>query len=143
MMRHIFADSVMRRLTPRAGTHIYRQEECIDESEELVNESVSSGANKVNLPSLQAALHALTAAPIERWHRAHWPKLEARGVVADGRVQLAASPEQFLVAVAGGDGGHHATYCCTFGRTWSVSRAFVLDADQAAGEACALPGAGG
>ena len=31
-------------------------------------------------------------------------------------------PEQFLIAVAGGESGHHALYFCTFGLTWSVSR---------------------
>ena len=39
------------------------------------------------------------------------------------RCRSRARPEQFLIAVAGGESGHHALYFCTFGLTWSVSRA--------------------
>ena len=60
---------------------------------------------------------------IERWHRKHWPKLEKLGYVDGNVVPLAADPEQFLIAVAGGESGHHALYFCTFGLTWSVSDA--------------------
>jgi len=93
----------------------------------------------IDVPALQAMLLEWTRAPIERWHRNVWPTLEARGRIVDGRVALAASPEQFLIAVAGGDSGHHALYFCSFGYTWAVSRAFRLDEAYAAGEACALP----
>ena len=53
---------------------------------------------------------------------------------------LARHPEQFLIAVAGGESGHHALYFCTFGLTWSVSKRFTLDAEWSGGEACDLPG---
>jgi hypothetical protein len=93
----------------------------------------------IDVPALQRMLCEWTRAPIERWHRAYWPKLESRGYVESGTVPLAARPEQFLIAVAGGEGGHHAVYFCTFGLTWSVSRAFRPDATYEGGEACDLP----
>jgi hypothetical protein len=93
----------------------------------------------IDVPTLQRMLLEWTRTPIERWHRAHWPKLERLGYVEDGRVPLAARPEQFLVAVAGGESGHHALYFCTFGLTWSVSRRFVLDPSREGGEWCPLP----
>jgi hypothetical protein len=93
----------------------------------------------IDVPTLQRMLLEWTRTPIERWHRAHWPKLERLGYVEDGVVPLAARPEQFLIAVAGGESGHHALYFCTFGLTWAVSRRFVLDAPAAGGEACELP----
>ena len=43
------------------------------------------------------------------------------------RVPLCAAPEQFLIAVAGGESGHHALNFCTFGLTWSVSVPFTLE----------------
>ena len=52
---------------------------------------------------------------------------------------LAARPEQFLIAVAGGESGHHALYFCTFGLTWSVTKRFTLDATWTGGESCPLP----
>jgi hypothetical protein len=57
-------------------------------------------------------------------------------------VPLARDPGQFLIAVAGGESGHHALYFCTFGLTWSVSKRFALDEAYAGGESCELPGAG-
>ena len=95
----------------------------------------------LDVPAVQRMLLEWTRAPVERWHRSVWPKLEARGRIDDGRVSLAASPEQFLLAVAGGEGGHHAVYFCTFGLTWSVSRAFRPGETAATGEACELPAA--
>jgi hypothetical protein len=45
-----------------------------------------------------------------------------------------------LIAVAGGESGHHAVYFCTFGLTWTVSRSFELIAsDTGDGEFCELP----
>jgi hypothetical protein len=94
-----------------------------------------------SVADVQRMLFEWTRTPIERWPRSYWPKLEARGYVeSDGTVPLAARPDQFLIAVAGGESGHHALYFCTFGLTWTVSRAFALDfvpADE--GESCALP----
>jgi hypothetical protein len=94
----------------------------------------------IDVPRLQQMLLEWTRAPIERWHRAHWPKLEARGYVEGNVGPLARHPEQFLIAVAGGESGHHALYFCTFGLTWSVSKRFTLDAEWSGGEACDLPG---
>ena len=96
----------------------------------------------IDVPRLQQMLLEWTRAPIERWHRAHWPKLEQRGYVEGNVVPLARHPEQFLIAVAGGESGHHALYFCTFGLTWSVSKPFALDAGYTGGEACELPGTG-
>jgi hypothetical protein len=62
----------------------------------------------IDVPALQRMLLEWTRTPIERWHRAHWPKLERLGYVDGNVVPLAARPEQFLIAVAGGDSGHHA-----------------------------------
>lgn len=94
----------------------------------------------LTVPDVQRLLLEQTRTPIERWPRGYWPKLEARGYVENGKVPLAASPEQFLIAVAGGEGGHHALYFCTFGLTWTVSRPFRLDEAQDEGEVCELPG---
>lgn len=94
----------------------------------------------LSVEDVQRRLHELTRTPIERWHRQHWPKLEARGYVEDGRVPLCASPEQFLIAVAGGESGHHAMNFCTFGLTWSVSQKFSLQPEtMGEGESCPLP----
>ena len=95
----------------------------------------------LSIPDVQRLLWEQTCTPIERWHRNHWPKLEARGYVEDGKVPLCAKPEQFLIAVAGGESGHHALNFCTFGLTWSVSVPFALTPDASAGESCPLPGA--
>jgi hypothetical protein len=92
---------------------------------------------------MQRMLLEWTRTPIERWHRAHWPKLEKLGYVEGNVVPLAARPEQFLIAVAGGESGHHALYLCTFGLTWSVTRPFTLAAGWTGGEACELPVRGG
>jgi hypothetical protein len=95
----------------------------------------------LSIADTQRLLHELTQTPIERWHRKHWPKLEQRGYVENGKVPLCATPEQFLIAVAGGESGHHAVNFCTFGLTWSVSQAFALaPATVSAGETCPLPG---
>ncbi len=94
----------------------------------------------LSIPDVQRLLHAHTRTPIERWHRNHWPKLEARGYVENGTVPLCASPDQFLIAVAGGESGHHALNFCTFGLTWSVSERFTLTpAEVSEGESCPLP----
>jgi hypothetical protein len=93
----------------------------------------------IGIADLQQMLLAGTRAPIERWHRSHWPKLEKLGYVDGNVVPLARDPEQFLIAVAGGESGHHALYFCTFGLTWSVSKPFVVDAVYAGGESCDLP----
>ncbi len=93
----------------------------------------------ITVPQLQQMLLEGTRTPITRWHRSHWPKLERLGYVCGDAVPLAARPEQFLIAVAGGESGHHALYFCTFGLTWAVSRAFVLDEAHGAAEACELP----
>jgi hypothetical protein len=94
----------------------------------------------LSIADVQRMLHEYTQTPIERWHRNHWPKLEARGYVENGRVPLCARPEQFLLAVAGGESGHHALNFCTFGLTWSVSVAFTLAAVAVVeGESCPLP----
>lgn len=95
----------------------------------------------LSIPDVQRLLWEQTRTPIERWHRNHWPKLEARGYVETGKVPLCAKPEQFLIAVAGGESGHHALNFCTFGLTWSVSVPFALIPDASAGESCPLPGA--
>lgn len=99
----------------------------------------------LDVPDVQQMLFDLTRTPIERWPRAYWPKLEERGYVeSDGTVPLAASPDQFLIAVAGGESGHHALYFCTFGLTWTVSRPF--DRAPSMGEDaeyCELPPAAG
>lgn len=93
-----------------------------------------------SVADVQQALFERTRTPIERWPRNYWPKLEARGYVeADGTVPLAARPDQFLVAVAGGESGHHAIYLCTFGLTWTVSRRFSLAGADGDGESCPLP----
>lgn len=93
-----------------------------------------------SVEDVQRMLLEKTRTPIERWPRAYWPKLEQRGYVENGTVPLAARPEQFLIAIAGGESGHHALYFCTFGLTWTVSRAFSLDAASAdTGEFCELP----
>ena len=93
----------------------------------------------LSIADTQRALWELTRTPIERWHRNHWPKLEQRGYVEGGTVPLCATPDQFLVAVAGGESGHHALSFCTFGLTWSVSVPFALAAAASAGKVCELP----
>jgi hypothetical protein len=93
----------------------------------------------IGIPDLQRMLLEGTRAPIERWHPRHWPKLEKLGYVDGNVVPLARHPEQFLIAVAGGESGHHALYFCTFGLSWSVSKSFVLDAEYRGGESCDLP----
>jgi hypothetical protein len=93
----------------------------------------------LDVPTVQGMLHERTRTPIERWPRAYWPILEARGYVEDGRVPLAAGPGQFLIAVAGGEGGHHALYFCTFGLTWTISRRVDLAAPAGDSEYCELP----
>jgi hypothetical protein len=94
-----------------------------------------------SVEDVQGMLFQWTRTPIDRWPRSYWPKLEERGYVeSDGTVPLAARPDQFLIAVAGGESGHHAVYFCTFGLTWTVSRRFDLAAaDTATGEFCELP----
>jgi len=96
----------------------------------------------IDVPQMQQMLLEWTRTPITRWHRAHWPKLERLGYVDGDVVPLAARPEQFLIAVAGGESGHHALYFCTFGLTWSVVKGFGLDAAWTGGESCELPAAG-
>src|SRR5262249_16551006 len=93
----------------------------------------------IDVHTMQRMLLEWTRTPIERWHRSYWPKLETRGYVEGNTAPLAARPEQFLIAVAGGEGGHHALYFCTFGLTWSVSKAFRLAEEWTGGEACELP----
>ncbi len=93
----------------------------------------------IDVPTMQRMLLEQTRTPIERWHRSHWPKLETLGYVDGNVVPLARDPEQFLIAVAGGESGHHALYFCTFGLTWSVSRTFVVGEDYTGGESCPLP----
>jgi hypothetical protein len=96
----------------------------------------------IDVPTMQRMLLEWTRAPIERWHRSHWPKLEKLGYVDGSVVPLAHDPGQFLVAVAGGESGHHALYFCTFGLTWSVTKAFRLDEAYEGGESCPLPDQG-
>lgn len=98
----------------------------------------------LSVSDVQELLFAGTRTPIERWPRAYRPKLEERGYVeSDGTVPLAARPDQFLIAVAGGESGHHALYFCTFGLTWTVSRAFESQPGPSeAGEFCEIPGGG-
>jgi hypothetical protein len=93
----------------------------------------------IDVPTLQQMLLEGTRTPIERWHRRHWPKLERLGYVDGDVVPLARDRAQFLIAVAGGESGHHALYFCTFGLTWSVSKAFRLDESYTGGESCPLP----
>jgi len=93
----------------------------------------------IDVPAMQQRLLELTRAPIERWPRGMWPKLEQRGYVRDGTVGICERPEQFLIAVAGGESGHHALYFCSFGLTWSVSVPFDLAASAMVGEFCELP----
>ena len=93
----------------------------------------------LSVADAQRLLWEYTRTPIERWHRNHWRQLEERGYVEGGAVPLCASPEQFLLAVAGGESGHHALYFCSFGLTWSVSVPFALEATHVAGEVCELP----
>jgi hypothetical protein len=94
----------------------------------------------IGVPTLQRMLLEGTRTPIERWHKNHWPKLERLGYVDGNVVPLAAKPEQFLIAVAGGESGHHACYFCTFGLTWSVTKRFEVGAEWTGGEACELAG---
>ena len=93
------------------------------------------------IADVQRMLFEWTRTPVERWPKGMWPRLEERGYIeSDGTVPLAARPEQFLIAVAGGESGHHALYFCTFGLTWSVSKPFSLEADTSdEGEFCELP----
>ncbi len=93
----------------------------------------------LSVADAQRLLWEYTRTPIERWHRNHWRQLEERGYVEDGVVPLCATPEQFLLAVAGGESGHHALYFCSFGLTWSVSVPFAIEATRATGEVCELP----
>jgi hypothetical protein len=93
----------------------------------------------LSIADVQRRLHELTRTPIERWHRSHWRKLEDRGYVEDGTVPLCARPDQFLIAVAGGESGHHAINFCTFGLTWSVSVPIAKASGDEAGEVCELP----
>src|SRR5215470_17512974 len=93
----------------------------------------------LSIDDVQQQLHLYTRTPIERWHRNHWKKLEERGYVEDGMVPLCASPEQFLLAVAGGESGHHALNFCTFGLTWAVSETFTLGPATGNTASCPLP----
>jgi hypothetical protein len=93
----------------------------------------------LDVRDVQRMLYELTKTPIDRWHRAHWPKLEAKGYVENGRVPLCASPEQFLIAVAGGESGHHALSFGTFGLTWSVSVRFDSEPPDREAAYCELP----
>lgn len=97
-------------------------------------------ASGMTLADAQQFLRRQTLTPIERWHRRHWPKLEAKGFVEDGKVPLCARPEQFLLVVAGGESGHHALSFCTFGHTSAVSVVFSLEPDGAEAESCPIPG---
>lgn len=106
---------------------------CPDFAEKIARDGLSVG-------DVQRVLFDYTRTPIERWHRNHWAKLEERGFVENGVVPLCARPEQFLIAVAGGESGHHALNFCTFGLTTSVSRRFALG-PATAGEVCELPAA--
>jgi len=92
----------------------------------------------LSVADAQRLLFEQTRTPIERWHRNHWRKLEERGFVEGGAVPLCARPEQFLLAVAGGESGHHALNFCTFGLTRSVSKRFELGPFEG-GESCELP----
>jgi hypothetical protein len=96
----------------------------------------------LSVADTQRMLYERTRTPIERWHRNHWAKLEQRGYVEGGTVPLCATPEQFLIAVAGGESGHHALNFCTFGLTWSVSERILAGGGVEAGEFCELPGRG-
>lgn len=97
-------------------------------------------ADGLGVEDAQRLLYEYTCTPIERWPKSYWPKLEQRGYVEDGKVPLCARPDQFLIAVAGGEGGHHALNFCTFGLTMSVSRAFALAiGDVPEGESCPIP----
>jgi hypothetical protein len=97
-------------------------------------------ADGLGIADAQRLLHEYTRTPVERWHRRHWAKLEAKGFVENGMVPLCATPEQFLIAVAGGESGHHALSFCTFGLTWSVSQRFTLDPEAVSeAETCPLP----
>lgn len=93
----------------------------------------------LSIADVQRLLYEHTLTPIERWHRNQWKQLEERGYVVDGAVPLCARPEQFLIAVAGGESGHHAVSFCTFGLTWSVSQAFALSPAVREAEFCPLP----
>lgn len=104
---------------------------CPDFAEKIARDGLS-------LADTQRMLFEYTRTPIERWHRSHWHKLEERGFVEGAVVPLCARPEQFLLAVAGGESGHHALSFCTFGLTRSVSRRFALG-PAAGGESCELP----
>lgn len=98
----------------------------------------------LSIGDVQRLLHLYTRTPIERWHRKHWPQLERRGYIENGTVPLCANPEQFLIAVAGGESGHHALNFCTFGLTWSVSEKFDLEPPAIVeGESCPIPSARG
>ena len=95
----------------------------------------------IDVPTMQRMLLEWTRTPIERWHRAHWPKLEQRGYVENGTsCRSPRGPEQFLIAVAGGESGHHALYFCTFGLTWTVSKRVRRSTPNgAAARSCELP----
>ena len=93
----------------------------------------------LSIVDAQRLLWEGTRTPIDRWHRNQWHQLEERGYVENGVVPLCAAPEQFLIAVAGGESGHHALYFCGFGLTWSVSVPFALQPSAASAEVCELP----
>ncbi len=105
---------------------------CPDFAEKIARDGLA-------MADVQRLLHEHTRTPLTRWPRGYWAKLEQRGYVEDGVVPLCATPEQFLVAVAGGPGGHHALYFCGFGLTWSVSVPFALAPSRTDGEVCEVP----
>jgi hypothetical protein len=106
---------------------------CPDFAHKIARDGLSIG-------DVQRLLWEYTRTPIERWPRSYWPKMEQRGYIEDGVVPLCARPDQFLIAVAGGEGGHHALNFCTFGLTLSVSEKFAPANTAAEGDSCPLPG---
>jgi hypothetical protein len=105
---------------------------CPDFAYKIARDGLSVG-------DVQRMLYEKTRTPIERWHPNHWAKLEQRGYVENGTVPLCAHPEQFLIAVAGGESGHHALNFCTFGLTWSVSEPIRCAEGAGTPEVCELP----
>jgi len=57
----------------------------------------------LDVPAVQRMLLEWTRAPVERWHRSVWPKLEARDASTTAGV-AGRQPRAVLLAVAGGEG---------------------------------------
>ena len=79
-----------------------------------------------NIEDVQACLWRYASLPADRLQRQHREQLEAQGRVrADGRIYATPEPKDFILFVAGGLGGLHATAFHSFGSCLSQSRAIA------------------